>query len=268
MEAEMMAAPDLEVCRAISAKSALPLQFVVKEFHVFEVLSQVCAHAGGSEDFVFKGGTALNKVYLSGMQRFSEDLDFDFECKGRDGLEKFCTALAGGISGYEIGKMRHVRDTLQFDCGFALPWGGRDNVRIDVAPKKILLAGKLKILPAKSDYAGVSAAGVFVYPLEDLVARKMNALRTRGEGKDYFDVYSALPKCGKMNEAIKLMLESEGVELTPAEFLDEIRVKNGKADAKKLRASTNAFIPAQARPADWRVLPLELNAMIGKLEAE
>ena len=55
---------NLDVCKTIAVQRGLPLQFVIKEFHLFEVLSQVVSiTTAENRKLIFKGGTALNKIY-------------------------------------------------------------------------------------------------------------------------------------------------------------------------------------------------------------
>lgn len=250
---------NIEVCRAAAVHHGLPLQFVVKEFHVFEVLAQLAALTAHSTGFVFKGGTALNKVYLGETQRFSEDLDFDLGVKGITEVGEYCREIAKKISGYEITEFRRVRGTVQFYCVFNSPLGGKDHVRVDVAAKKILAANPLEMKPAASAFTGSSVSGFRVYSLEDLTARKLHALATRAEGKDIFDVHNALPLCGKMAEAVKKMLESEGSRETPREFVEKAIGRVEKADVRKLRNLTNPLIPSGNRPRDWAELKNDLS---------
>jgi predicted nucleotidyltransferase component of viral defense system len=252
------------VCRAVAIKSGLPLQFVVKEFHVFGILSQITAETSEREDFVFKGGTALNKAYLAGVQRFSEDLDFDLQAGSMGELWEFCRSLSGRIGGYRMREMRRVRKTVQFYCEYDSQLGGIDHVRVDVSLKKIIVSAPLAHPPIKSDYAGLLVSGIATYALEDLVARKLNALRERGEGKDFYDAYAALPKCGRMKLPVEKMLESEGQKEGFSEFVEDCILKVQKSDARKLRALTNPFIPASIRPRDWRTLKEELVIILGR----
>ena len=98
---------DLEVCRAIAIRYGLPLQFVFKEFHLMDVISQIAALTIlEPNSLVFKGGTALSKVYLQKMQRFSEDADFDLVTENaRKDLPDFCKKfkqelVKGGLAAY------------------------------------------------------------------------------------------------------------------------------------------------------------------------
>lgn len=254
---------NIEVCRAIAVQHGLPLQFVIKEFGVFDVLSRITAITAPSKQLAFKGGTALNKVYLGGLQRFSEDLDFDLDTESIAMVRERCRWIAERLSGYETREFRRVRDTIQFYCAYDSPIGGRDHVRVDIAAKRVITEKPLVIRPAVSTYTQRSVTGFYVYSVEDLVARKLHALAQRTEGKDVYDVYNALPLCGKMPGAISKMLKSEKSAITPEEFLRRAIAAVKRADHRRLRNLTNPFIPAALRPNNW----LELkNDLILKLE--
>lgn len=248
---------DLDVCRVLAAKHALPLQFIVKDFCLMDVLSQLAANQVEFGNIVFKGGTALNKIYLGGVQRFSEDLDFDVEAD-LTGAKDVCGKMAGTIRGYKTNGIRKVGGTYQFECAYESILGGIDHIRVDVAPKKIITDKKTVLAQVSSSYSQKSVAGVLAYSLEDLVARKLCALENRAEGKDLYDTYSSLPICGKMRGALFAMLRSESRKETPAEFIEKALLKVKACDTKKAGNLTNPFIPFQNRPKSWLSLKNDL----------
>lgn len=259
-----METPDLDVCRVLAAKHGLPLQFIVKDFCLMDVLSQLAANQGEFGNPVFKGGTALNKIYLGGAQRFSEDLDFDVETDST-GARSICGKMAGALSGYKMGEIRKVGNTYQFECAYASILGGSDHVRVDIAPKRIITDKKPVLAQVSSPYSQKSVAGVRAYGLEDLVARKLCALENRTEGKDLYDAYSALPLCGKMHGALFAMLRSEGRKETPAEFIGKAVGKVKACDTKKAGNLTNPFIPYSNRPKSWLALKNSLAMMLEEI---
>ncbi len=261
-----METPDLDICRILAVKHGLPLQFIVKDFYLMDVLSQLAACQNDIGNPVFKGGTALNKVYLGGMQRFSEDLDFDVETDSSD-VRAVCKNMAEMLSGYKISEIRKVGATYQFECGFSSQLGGSDHIRVDVAAKKINTFAKPMPVQAVSPFCQKSVAGVLAYGLDDLVARKMAALVGRDEGKDVYDIHLALPICKNMDRALLAMLKSEGRIETPHEFIGLALEKTRKLDVKKAGKITNPFIPYPNRPKNWQVLKNDILMMLEALYA-
>lgn len=257
---------DIEVCRTIAVRYGLPLQFVVKEFHIMDAIGLIANFSSTKpESLVFKGGTALNKVYLGKMQRFSEDADFDLVGRGASqNAVRFCKELASSMSGYKVEEFRKVHDTVQFYCKYESPIG-TDHIRIDISPKRLKTARPISSKTAASEFAHSSVSGLMVYSIEDLTARKLNALATRSEGKDLYDCYAALPLC-KTNELIKAinqMLKSEGTGSSNKEFIGKALERLRKGDPKRLRNLTNPFIPVSLRPKSWEELK---NSLMLKLE--
>jgi predicted nucleotidyltransferase component of viral defense system len=249
---------DIEVCKKISTKSGLPLQFVLKEYAVFDVLAQIANIAVWDGKIAFKGGTALNKVYLAGVQRFSEDLDFDVKGQNVQDAIGFCNELREKIKGYDISRAYKVGEGAQFYCKYESLLGGEDNVRVDASAKRMITANPLERNIAKSDYCQLSVSGILVYSFDDLVARKLNALRCRGEGKDFFDVYQSIGRCKNLKGAVEKLILDEKLEMKYDEFMHECAGKTKKADFKKMMKIANPYIPAHLRPPDWKQMLNEM----------
>lgn len=254
---------DLDVCKSIAIRHGLPLQFVVKEYHVFDVLGQIAGSASkNNAELIFKGGTALSKVYFGKAQRFSEDIDFDLDADIKTVMQ-IAKEIAKFVEGYEITEFRKVHNTVQFYCNYENKLGGKDHVRVDISSKRIITSKPPNAKGATSEFVQSTVMGVRVYEFEDLMARKMNALSDRTEGKDVYDVYVGLPLCKGMGKAIEQMLKSEERTETASQFLQKMINAVKKADYKKLRNLTNPFIPVAYRPKDWLGLK---NDLILKLE--
>ena len=256
-----MEPPDLDVCKVLAIKHGLPLQFIIKDAYLMEALSQIAAHQEEICAPVFKGGTALNKIHLGGMQRFSEDLDFDVEGDAKSA----CMKAAAALSGFRIGEIRKVGKTWQFDCGFESLLG-KDNVRVDIARKPLIASEGFANASVSSPFSQKSVAGVRAYSLNDLVARKLFALESRAEGKDLYDAHSALPLCKGMGNAIGKMLESEAKGSSVDEFLKHAVEKVRRTDPKKAGNLCNPFIPSKNRPKSWQILKNELATMLFAIE--
>ena len=68
---------DREILRLYALRTGLGLKYLSKDEMISVALKQLRPLF---PDVIFKGGTALNRVYLSqiGVNRFSEDIDLDF----------------------------------------------------------------------------------------------------------------------------------------------------------------------------------------------
>jgi hypothetical protein len=265
----------LDACRALSASTGLPLDFIVKELRVFDALVELTVFNAEERELVFKGGTALNKIHFSGVQRFSEDLDFDLvKARSVEEAIEFMkeTALVLGKAGFSTGRIRRIgrrAPSLQLECGFQTPFGRKDFVRIDAAVKpSIALRDVVENAVAKSAFVERVVAGVKAYSLDGLVARKLAALAERCEGRDVYDVCNGIELVSKdFPNAVRRLLESEGKKESAEDLLKKAAEKLRKADYVELRNLTNPFIPSQLRPKDsgaWRAMALTLAE---KLEA-
>jgi predicted nucleotidyltransferase component of viral defense system len=195
-------------------------------------------------------------------------MDFDLITKdAHRNLLVFCRELAGNLAGYKITEFRKVHVTMQFYCGYETPLSGIDHVRIDISPKELITAKPLESGTAVSEFTHASVSGIPVYSIEDLTARKMGALATRAEGKDLYDVHSALPLCSAkvLRSAIESMLKSERVDETIENFMARTSVRLSRSEPKRMRNLTNPFIPVAYRPRNWEELKNDLLAKIAAL---
>lgn len=77
---------NLEELRRISAETGFSSKLLEKDYYLTKILHKISEKE--IKDFVFKGGTCLNKCYL-GFYRLSEDLDFVYnqDVKGKTKLQ-------------------------------------------------------------------------------------------------------------------------------------------------------------------------------------
>ena len=202
--------------REYAAKAGLGFQFVAKEAFLFELM-ELFAEKG----FVLKGGTAINKGYLPGHQRFSEDLDYDTDCE-RHEVEAFVRSL-----GWKTKRDFFTRHSV----GYALAYtfnGVEDVIKVDVS---FGVKGGHEKRKAVSDFLPVSKR-VEMYAFQELNKQKEGAILERKEWKDLYDLYW-------MSKA------------DPKEF----KIRNAKAFGEALEKlqvpkTANAYIPS-AKRLNW-----------------
>lgn len=213
----------VEELRGYAAKAGLSLQFVVKEAFLFELVELL-----EGQGLVLKGGTAINKAYLYGHQRFSEDLDYDTD-EGKSSVR--CIVRN---TGWKVKKEFFTKRSIGFL--FEYEFGGiKDVVKADFSFKIDGGFGKARL---SSDFLPLSKRTT-IYDLPDLIRQKEAAFETRLEWKDLYDLYWLS-------------------QLRPSEF----RITDTERFATAINSvsvpkTANAFIPAQKRP-NWEQLKQEL----------
>ncbi len=246
---------DEDVVRLRAAKEGLPADFIVKDAMLMELLRLMSA-SGILERMIFKGGTALNKIYFKENTRFSDDLDFDFS--GNDWNSDYKWLIAKKASFYSLEARRILRGKVfQIDYMYGTREDKKDRIRLDInIAANIKTIENIKSLDVVSTFVDTVVSNVRVYGFEDLLARKISALRDRIEGKDIFDTSFGIRMADaiKLASAVSCMLSAHSKSESAYEFLSETIEKVKSVDYKKVRNLTNQYIPIKNRPSDWKIM--------------
>ncbi len=168
----------------------LSLMMVEKDY----VLGWLLFGLAQDKDLVFKGGTALSKVYFPRMWRLSEDLDFSLESgelKAKvEGIESVLDAVRkkSGI-GFVL-KSHHLNpDYLQLKVQYK---GVLDKnwIKVDVTRNDIVDKPATKAV--SRDYSDYIPFKVRVESLDEIFASKIRAVIERKKCRDYFDLWKLL----------------------------------------------------------------------------
>jgi predicted nucleotidyltransferase component of viral defense system len=168
----------------------LSLQMIEKDYVLGWLLFGVSKIPG----LVFKGGTALSKIYFPEIWRLSEDLDFAFpEEELNHVLPQIEQALsqsekASGIK-FRI-KSQHLSPLylqlkIQYDALL-----GRNWVKLDVTKEGIL--DTIRSRKLKQTYSDYPDFNLKVESLEEIFAEKLRAVIERMKCRDYYDVWQLL----------------------------------------------------------------------------
>lgn len=216
----------------LANQDKIALGILEKDYVLTELLKGLSRLQGLRESFVFKGGTALRKIYFP-RWRYSEDLDFTVKFdipkeelgQNLDGLYhqveqatqiRLTTRMLHKTNGYArirtqfLGPLAHPA-MLYMDLSFDEP------LCLEPQSRKILTA------PFPDEERTVR-----VYPLEELMAEKMRSLVERVKSRDYYDVWRLL-KEQRSQVNLKLLgvvlekkLRHKGLRpTTTADFLPE-----------------------------------------------
>jgi predicted nucleotidyltransferase component of viral defense system len=254
---------ELREARRIAANIGLGLQYVLKEATVFDIWSRLSplAMSGKVKSTVLivcKGGTALNKIYFSGVQRFSEDLDFDAFFKRkltrRQKLEFLQENLIAALTrDYDVQTPRMMREVVRFTLSFNNEMGKRDSIFVEFnleAPK----VGRVVVREARSELWGLTVR-IPAYSFEALVAKKLKTFYERESGKDLYDIYRSLEgrsddEIRRMASMLRRVLKSEDIKYS--DFVSGLtRTLDDQDLIARVHASSNPYIPRSLR-IDWK----------------
>ena len=138
---------------------------------------------------VFKGGTALYKIYK--MPRFSEDLDFTMlENFGTEQLKQIVEGITKSMK-WEIKSVRETKDSLLIKIGFNGIITEYNTLRIDVSIKNKVLEG-FEVKNYVPEFIDINPFSLRVLKLEEMVAEKIHSILTREKARDMYDLFFLL----------------------------------------------------------------------------
>ncbi|EQD50668.1 protein containing DUF1814, partial [mine drainage metagenome] len=159
-----------------------------------------------SQNLEFKGGTAL--YLFHGLDRFSEDLDFDYIGK-TDEINNEIDSLIEpvirdfGLS-YKIGKSKGnvlIRDEGNTITGIRSEFfiegplfgktGKRHRLKLDISTRNdVLMKPEYSTLVSK--YNDIGTMLLYKMPLQEMLAEKLCAVTEREKARDLYDAYFIL----------------------------------------------------------------------------
>ncbi len=188
-----------------AAKAGVKEQTIEKDYVLSWLLLCFPDVKSLKENFIFKGGTALRKIYFPDW-RYSEDLDFTVKertahGKIKESLGTLCRKVSEK-SGLQLNpeessqKEPQKRDSLVMYFHFIGPMQRTSTPRklkldITLDEKVILPPVRQKINAEYADQKNLKRE-ILVYPLEELCAEKMRSILQRREPRDLYDVWKIL----------------------------------------------------------------------------
>ncbi|OGO94860.1 MAG: hypothetical protein A3F10_05485 [Coxiella sp. RIFCSPHIGHO2_12_FULL_42_15] len=192
---------------------------IEKDYALSYVLAGISKHPKLSQSLIFKGGTALKKIFF-GDYRFSEDLDFSTinAPKGMELEESLQNAIAISkefllqYGPFELELKRnperapHPNGQDAFNIFIKFPWQPTPMCRIKIEithDEPVILPPEYK--PILHNYEEALECIVVCYPIEEIIAEKLRALLqthqklvargwNRPRARDYYDLWCVLKK--------------------------------------------------------------------------
>lgn len=215
---------------------------------------------------VFRGGTALNKLFIKPPARYSEDIDF---------VQRRPESIGPIIDS--------VRELLE-------PWLGEPKCKITERGAKVIyryqavgsMPAKLKIeinttehfqvLPLRFEPFSIKSewfqgsCEIAVYELEELIATKLHALYQRRKGRDLFDLWHVFKQemvdISKVIDIFQEYCANDGIAISKELFQKNMEMKRLNID---FQVDINILLPHQTNWNFDEAFDFVQNHVISKL---
>jgi len=188
----MISGPEL---RKIARERQLPLDLIEKDYAIGWILIGI-SKTSLSDKLIFKGGTALSKVYFPLNWRISEDLDFTLsENTTLEDVSKKLLNELPNIVEKESGLTLKFRNIPFINPGFLrvrVQYTGpisRNQIKIEVSKEGFIGDFKKRKITTTYDYPEFNT---LTYTLNTILAEKLRAIIERGHIRDYYDSWRLL----------------------------------------------------------------------------
>ncbi len=174
----MLTAEDL---RKLAMRFGIPLGTVEKDYMMTSLLRHLSLL---TDNLVFKGGTAIKKVYLT-ISRFSENLDFT--AIRRQKFEKLLSKACAD-AGFELKNVVKGKKSFSASARFTGPLNFPNSIIIEISMREQLLLSR-KALPVVHPYPDIPRFSFPTMDIKEIMAEKLRAAYMRGDPRDFFDLY-------------------------------------------------------------------------------
>ncbi len=201
------------------------------------------------DTLVFKGGTALNKLFFEPAARYSEDIDLVRIEGDRIGpiSKAISSSLLWLVEEAGFGPPAHSlrKYGLKFFYKFQNVDGSMSKLKVEVNTREPFHITPIKQVPFsfESDWWSGSTH-ITTYCIEELMATKMRAVYQRRKGRDLFDAWYVFSKGLANIEKVVAMFhaynEYNGTKITRQMFIQNMQEKKNNAD---FRQDITALLP-------------------------
>lgn len=184
-----------------------------------------------ADKLLFKGGTALSKLYFPQRWRFSEDLDFtaterigslipDLEHSLNE------TSDISGI-GFRIRDSHHNPDYTQLKIQYDAILQQKNTTDLDLFEDELVYFSSKKVTHSLEDLPEFNLG---VYALEEIFVEKLRSLFQRARARDYYDLYWLIElkdfDKARIKQALEAKAEFKDLKVAPSEFPGEQKIED------------------------------------------
>lgn len=168
------------------------LAMVEQDIVISRALIELYNHPKVSDSLIFRGGTALNKLYINPPSRYSEDIDL-VQIKSEP-IGKILDVIRSVLDSW-LGKPN--RNLTERSAKLIYKFESVDRItsklKIEINTTEHFHVQKPKAVSFSMDSEWFSGnTQIITYELEELIATKLRALYQRRKGRDLFDLWLVL----------------------------------------------------------------------------
>jgi len=230
---------------------------VEQDLILSRIIIEIYANPVLREHLVFRGGTALHKLFLFPAKRYSEDIDLVQIHSGPIGpLLKELRATLNPWLGKDKWKLSEGRATLYYRFTPEEDATQSMRVKIEINTREHFQCLDLLEVPHQIETPWYEARSTIkTYALEELMGTKLRALYQRKKGRDLFDFHAILQEhpnldAAKIIECFTFYMDKERKRVSKAEFqqnmaeklLDNVFID----DIRPLLKINDVYNPAEA----------------------
>ncbi len=169
---------------------------VEKDYVIGWVLKGISQNSYLKKSLIFKGGTALRKIFFEDY-RLSEDLDFTFngDKYNSEELKKNFEAIIEWIeneSRINLNIQDEDKTYNNFYLGYTGPLGGKGankSIKVDIADDELLCNDPVE-KPVLTEYSDLQDEfKVLSYTIGEIIAEKLRSLMQRTMPRDLYDIW-------------------------------------------------------------------------------
>lgn len=186
------------------------------------------------EALVFRGGTALNKLFINPSARYSEDIDF--VQKNKDPIGQTIDAIRVllrpwlGEPKWKI-TQRSAKLTYRYEAVNKMP--GKLKIEINTTEHFQVFPFKTVPFSVNSDWFK-GGANIITYEIDELIGTKLRALYQRRKGRDLFDMWfvtmNTLINVDRVIEVFSKYCAYNNVRISGEEFIKNLEQKKNHRD--------------------------------------
>lgn len=189
--------------RQEASRQGVSLGALEKDYILTLILQHIYAEGTWRQTLVFKGGTALHKLYLH--RRLS--LDLDFTASRPVDLKSIQPVLEIPEIRGQIRDVHEYGDALTIDrLGFVGPLQHPNSVKIDISFRETI---QLPPLQAMLDASYSPPFAVTCMALEEILAEKIRAALMRRTPRDYFDLWLLFQREDIAFDALPILVQAK-----------------------------------------------------------